>query len=219
MGQTASRAPWSESVEGRLKGARKARLHLAELEGLESRTLLATIPAATATAGPQNLSNLVGDVGGINASQSSSTVAIDPTDPSKLVAVWIDNDPTMSAITDWRVPGRPGGRLLDQWWPELAADAGRADQHDRIPVRRSIPALLDPTTSGPTLPYIDVTNPSLGFDDSGNFYILSEYHNAGSSGAIVLQKYDFTGSTPLVAGFHHQRDRPAIPTERRLRLR
>ena len=101
MGQTASGAPWSESVEGTAQGGtRRARLRLTELEGLESRTLLATIPAATAAGGPQNLSSLVGNVGGTGASQNSSTVAIDPTDPTKLVTVWIDNDPTMAAATD-----------------------------------------------------------------------------------------------------------------------
>ena len=42
----------------------------------------------------------MGNAGGVNASESSSVVAVDPLDPSKLVAVWIDNDPTMFADTD-----------------------------------------------------------------------------------------------------------------------
>ena len=203
--------------KARLKRGAKARLHLTELESLESRTLLATIPAATAAAGPQNLSNLVGNVGGVNASQNSSTVAVDPTDPTKLVSVWIDNDPTMAADTDNEYPDRPRGGLLGQWRPELAAVAGRAGAS----TTSATPSLLDPTTSGPTLPYIDVTNPSLGFDQSGNFYILSEYHDAASG----------TGGLPAVAGaakvqlqrlaadgryFHQQR---ADPESLRWRLR
>jgi hypothetical protein len=59
------------------------------MEGLENRTLLATIPAAAATAGPQNISALMGNLGGLTgataASESSAQVAVDPTDPSKLV--------------------------------------------------------------------------------------------------------------------------------------
>src|ERR1700735_4969546 len=102
---------WDKQLQGhhgrnrsmtRLKGARKARPRLAELESLESRTLLATIPAPapSTAAGLQNLSNLVGNLGGSGASQSSAAVAIDPTDPTKMVTVWIDNDPAMAAATD-----------------------------------------------------------------------------------------------------------------------
>ena len=49
--------------------------------------------------GAHNISSMMGNVGGVNASMSSSVVAVDPLDPSKLVAVWIDNDPTMFADT------------------------------------------------------------------------------------------------------------------------
>src|SRR6476646_9857064 len=51
-------------LETRLARARKPQLYKIDLEGLESRTLLATIPAATATGAPINLSNLpIGDAG------------------------------------------------------------------------------------------------------------------------------------------------------------
>ena len=68
------------------------------------------------------------------------------------------------------------------------------------------PELLDPSTSGPTVPYKYVTGPTMGFDDSGNFYILTEYSNAAtaatsSSGAVVLQKYSFTGDVPSAQPF------------------
>ena len=88
-------------LNARLRRARKSQNYRIDLEGLESRTLLATIPAATpTTAAPTDISSLMGNVGGVNASESSSVVAVDPLDPSKLVAVWIDNDPTMFADTD-----------------------------------------------------------------------------------------------------------------------
>ena len=53
----------------------------------------------------------------------------------------------------------------------------------------------------PIVPYTYVSSPSLGFDDSGNFYILSEYTRGGSSGALALQKYNFTGSIPTAVNF------------------
>ena len=88
-------------LNARLRRARKSQHYRMDLEGLESRTLLATIPAATpTTAAPTQISSMMGNAGGVNASQSSSQVAVDPLDPSKLVAVWIDNDPTMFADTD-----------------------------------------------------------------------------------------------------------------------
>ena len=88
-------------LNARLRRARKSQNYRIDLEGLESRTLLATIPAATpTTAAPTNISSLMGNAGGVNASKNSSDVAVDPLDPSKLVAVWIDNDPTMFADTD-----------------------------------------------------------------------------------------------------------------------
>jgi hypothetical protein len=147
---------WDKQLQGhhgrnrskaRHKGARRPRLHLAELENLESRTLLATIPAATATGGPQDLSGLVPDLGGVNASQSSSVVAVDPTDPSKLVTVWVDNDPTLLAATDNIIGGVleaaysiNGGQ---NWLPMLGEPIG-----DNIPVDPELPDGALPVRDG-----------------------------------------------------------------------
>ncbi len=51
-------------LDARLKRARKSRSYRIDLEGLESRTLLATIPAASVVAGtsPISLSSLRGTV-------------------------------------------------------------------------------------------------------------------------------------------------------------
>ena len=60
-------------LDARLRRARKSQNYRIDLEGLESRTLLATIPAATpTTAAPTEISSLMGNVGGVNASESSS---------------------------------------------------------------------------------------------------------------------------------------------------
>ena len=197
VGQAASRAERPDPAEVWLKENRKARMRWVDLEGLESRTLLATIPAAAATGVQQNLSSLLPTFGGVNASMSSSQVAVDPLDPSKLVTVWIDNDPAMLPATDNIIGGVLEAAYSinsgQSWLPLFGEPIA-----DNIPID---PELLDPTTSGPTVPYKYVTDPSLGFDQAGNFYILTEYHNsttaaASSSGAVVLQKYDFTGSAP-----------------------
>ena len=45
-----------------------------------------------------------------------------------------------------------------------------------------------------------MSSPSLGFDDNGNFYILSEYTGT-SSGALVLERFKFTGSIPTTVPF------------------
>ena len=51
----------------RLKEVRKARARRVDLEGLENRTLLATIPAAAATSAAQNFGPMMGNSGGNNA--------------------------------------------------------------------------------------------------------------------------------------------------------
>ena len=59
---------------------------------------------------------------------------------------------------------------------------------------KTYPTRLPPTQRSPTRKQ---TNPSVGFDRNGNFYVLESQHNTGNtSGAIVLEKYDFTTGTP-----------------------
>ena len=185
-------------LNARLRRARKSQYYRFDLEGLESRTLLATIPAATpTTSSPNQISSLMGNVGGVNASESSSEVAVDPLDPSKLVAVWIDNDPTMFADTD--------GTFESVLEAAYSTDAGvqwnalLAEPINGLGIPNA-PILYNPATNDPIVPYTNVSSPSLGFDDSGNFYILSEY-TGGSSGALSLQKYKFTSSIPTTVDF------------------
>jgi len=168
------------------------------LEGLESRTLLATIPAAAATALPANLSSLMGNAGGLVTSENSATVEVDPTNPSKIVALWIDNDPSLG------ITGPPYAvqSILEgvytinggQTWTPLFGEPGTG-----LPVN---PIILDPNTLNPTIPYTLVTNPSTAFDRNENFYVVDSYHNlGGTSGAIVLQKFNFSGNAPVADTF------------------
>ena len=170
---------------------------------------MATIPAATATGNLQNLSAMMGNIGGTSASMNSVQVAVNPHDSSKLVAVWVDNDPVMTAATDNEFfTVLEGAYSLDggqSWLPLFSAPVNTANLRIDTP-------LLDPTTTV-GLPYAYVSTPSLGFDDQDNFYILDEYQDAptaagSASGALVLQKYDFSTTTPTVGPVHQQRAGP-----------
>jgi len=198
-------------LDARLTNGRKSRYRWIDLEGLESRTLLATIPAATPTAAPQNISSLFGNIGGLTTSENSSVVAVDPLNPQKMVSAWVDNDPALLGITDNIIAvivEAAYSTNAGQVWHPFQGEPGNDLS---IPVSTEV---LDPTTSGPTVPYKYDTEPSLGFDASGNFYLLSTYSNgpdfsSSSSGALVLQKYDFTGNAPVQLGFPTDQTAPA----------
>src|SRR5437870_867396 len=65
----------------------RACLPVLTLEGLESRTLLSTLPAPTIT----SHTDVSGGGGGIN--QSSPSIAYDPSNPQKLVTLFTTNNP------------------------------------------------------------------------------------------------------------------------------
>ena len=90
----------------RLPGTRKPRVQRVDLEGLETRALMATIPAASPTAAPLNISNMFGNAGGANASMTSSVVAVDPLDPDE-AGVGLDRQRSVGAAPHGqRHPGR-----------------------------------------------------------------------------------------------------------------
>ena len=99
-------------VGARLRKTRKSRDFRFDLEGLELRTLLSTLPAATlTTSSPINLSQDV--LTGPNAKEDSPLVEIDPLDPQKMVAVWVNND-TID-IPFPRASGARRCRVYAQW--------------------------------------------------------------------------------------------------------
>jgi subtilisin-like proprotein convertase family protein len=165
-------------------GIRRARTRRVELEALESRTLLSVLPPATVTGTPQNLTGLVDASKQGNA--DSPTVVVDPADPNKMVAVWVVNNPSLPA---------PGPFVNVEG--AYSIDAGK----DWLGFTAEV-VLLDPATTNPTIPYADITNPTAAFDNAGHFYVLTLEHNAGfSSGAVALEKYDFTGDAPVRQSF------------------
>ncbi|HXG10475.1 MAG TPA: Ig-like domain repeat protein [Gemmataceae bacterium] len=148
-----------------------------ELEFLEDRTLLAVLPAATVT----NQQPLPSPVSPLIDAQ----VAINPTNPQKLVAVASYNPATPDPITN--IPG------LRIWY---SINGGTTWSPNPLIVNN----LLDPTDfSSPQIPFARNEHPSLAFDTLHNFYIVSAQHNvANTSGAIVLVKYNFSGNAPTL---------------------
>ena len=100
-----------------LKQTRKTRLRRAFLESdfLEPRRLLATIPAATATGAPVNLSGLSSVT--TNGNANSPAVVIDPYDSQKLFAVWGVDLSQFEPCSPY--DGRRRGGVLHQWRDEL----------------------------------------------------------------------------------------------------
>jgi subtilisin-like proprotein convertase family protein len=166
----------------RLKKLRRSQYRRIELEGLESRTLLATTPAPTVVGSPTGLTNFFDVTQSGNA--NSPTVAIDPFDPQKLVAVWgvdlstLSPPPHTTAIlegaysndggTDWFFLGNVSNPILD---------ANTVD-------------------ANPPTAYTQVTEPSVAFDGKGNVYVLALQTTGTADGALTLTKFSFSTNTP-----------------------
>ena len=180
------------------KRHRKSRDYRIDLEGLESRTLLATTPAVTATGDPVALSpfgsqvpfagqqfNLPYQFGTSSGNANSPAVAIDPYDSSKLFAVWgldlstLTPPPTIVTAIVEAAYSSDGGTT----W------TGLGQISDNI----TDAATIDAT---PPTPYAQVTQPSVDFDASGNVYVLTLQSTGAADGALVLSKFNFSGNTP-----------------------
>jgi subtilisin-like proprotein convertase family protein len=182
-----------------LRRNRKSRDYRIDLEGLEARTLLATTPAVTATGVPVALSPFgtqqpfdgqdtnfpYGNVT-TSGNANSPTVAIDPYDPSKLFAVWgldlstLTPPPTIVTAVVEAAYSSNGGTT----WTGLG----------EINLPLTDAATID---SNPPTPYAQVTEPNVAFDASGNAYVLTLQSTGPADGALVLSKWNFTGSAPV----------------------
>ncbi|RUL84947.1 Ig-like domain-containing protein [Tautonia sociabilis] len=153
---------------------RKAKLRRATLEGLEPRTLLATIPAP-AVLGRANASNNSPGAND-NSSESSPTIVVNPTNPNHLVASWTrfdtDPDPDLTEIQ-----------------ARMSTDGGLTWMTLSVPARR-----IDPSTGTNPAPYPTIDNASVAFGPDGSFYMLSLQHNGVTSGDLILRRYNADGS-------------------------
>ena len=151
-----------------------------------------------------------GNLGGVNASQSSSVVAVDPHDPTKLVAVWVDNDPTIAGGHGQRSSAASWRRRIRSTAARTGSRCWASRPTDDIPVD---PELLDPTTSGPTVPYTvrDESQPGvrrqrqlLHPDRVSQFpHGRRLVQRRGGAAEVRLQRVHAVGG-----GFHHQRADP-----------
>jgi len=171
--------------DARLKKRRKTRLRRAFLESefLESRTLLATIPAATATGAPVNLTGLSSVT--TNGNANSPAVVIDPYDSQKLFAVWGVDLSSLSPVphTTAVVEGAFSDNGGTSW-------TGLGQQ-----VASPQPDVATINATPPTA-YAEVTDPSVAFDGQGNVYVLTLQTTGAADGELYLTKFNFSGSAP-----------------------
>jgi subtilisin-like proprotein convertase family protein len=137
-------------------------------EPLEKRSYLSTIPAATVT-DRFNIS------GGGSSNESTPSIAVDLNDPTKLIAAWTSNT---------------GDELVVQ--AAYSVDSGRHWTSMDLPGN-----LANPATSSPVQAFENSSRVSVGIDRNDVAYIVYAQHDDNyQNGAIVLQRFDFTGNEP-----------------------
>jgi subtilisin-like proprotein convertase family protein len=156
------------------------------LEELETRTLLSVIPPVTATA-PGVVSNP--SFVGVNP-----VIAYDPTHPNKIFEANLiggvdPNDPPTTIVTNLTLQ------------VNYSDNGGAAFSSTTGPALRTDP--LGTTIS--TFKVFDVTGgPSIAFDTLDNVYLVYTEHNqANTSGEVLLDKYNFSGTVPTVVFTGH----------------
>ncbi len=164
------------------------------LEDLEDRTLMSVLPSPVVSGqGPLSVS------GGANTGNTPSIV-VDPADPQKLVAVWVDQRGLPVVGTAGVLTGA-FSTDAGTTWTALTFTKGSAIG---VP---AVDFMTNPAdTVVPLRPYLWATSPSVSFDRNHQFYIANSFNdnntsNTGGSanspsGTIAFNKFDFTSSTP-----------------------
>ena len=190
---------------------RSSQLRRLALEGLETRTLLATtqvnllpqsvLPAATvesnsqydiSTQSPINPNSP--NTSGGTENDSSPSIVVDQNNPLKMAATWTLIDPRRA----------PGPTIVVA--AAVSNDGGRTWTQDYLDSQFGFTQTLlgngliaNPTTTNPVVSFAQADNASVGFDRNDNLYILRSEHSADNSvGALVLDKYNFSGSVPVL---------------------
>jgi subtilisin-like proprotein convertase family protein len=151
--------------------AKRSRLRRLTLESLEERALMATAPMSLVSNNAPISSN-----NNNNVNDSNPYVAIDPLDPQKLVTVYTDRNANNGTFIFAQAQYSQDGGLT---WNRL-----------------NLPNVLPDLSSTTGASYSETDGEGVGFDRNGNVYVGILEHNGGSSGAVVLAKYDFSGSSP-----------------------
>ncbi len=181
----------------------KARSHLRRLalEGLERRELMSTIPSATQVPGAAgnlvDINRLVNSPFTNLANDSSPSVAVDPADPSKLISAWVTYDPAHPIGAGQVTTVVQSAYSIDggKTWTALGFDGEVID-------------FSQDQKSGPKY-FTQTTDPSVGFDRSGNAYILDSTRNAaGTVGFLGLDRIDMSKTTASVGPVQTQAMKP-----------
>ena len=185
-----------------LRGARRQRVGRIELEGLEARTLLSTLPAATNDAALQQLTNFVDVTKQGNA--NSPTVVVNPNNSQDVVAIWgVNLSPVVPPVPDTTAIIE-GAYSTNGGLPYVNPVTG-AQQSSWVSFNPIRP-IIDAATIGASPPtdYTQVTDPSVAFDGQGNFYVLALQTSGATDGALTLSKYNFGASSAPQQTFKDQ---------------
>jgi len=166
----------------------KTRLRRLALESLEVRSLMAVLLPATVN-GQINLSNPSRDPLQVPSNETSPSVAVDPADPNKLIAVWTRDDASLQ-LSNNQMPiflqGAYSSNAGASWQP-LAGLTG---------LGTFATDFAQAQNNGPRY-FSQATDSTVAFDRTGHAYVAFSVHSAGNgSGEIELAKIDFTGSVP-----------------------
>ena len=203
----------SRGVVGRprAESGSRSRLRRAAIEWLERRELLSTststLPSPTVVSAPNlnALKQAISFSAGnplINsptevASANSPSVSVDPVNPLKMVATWVDHDTTGFN------PGNFNQRITNYLAAAFSTDGGLT--WNGIGAAAGVDTQIDFSQTFPTNGTVNVftqtTDASIGFDRGENFYILSTTHNdANTAGVLDLQRFAFPGNAPSFSG-------------------
>ena len=117
----------------------------------------------------------------VSSDSSAPSVAVDPSDPTKLVSVWSVHNKNRDAFDVNGAYSTDGGRS----WSSLGLDTNL----DTDP---------DSSATNPQ-PFNSAKDASVAIDRQHQVYVVfREVSSAGTSGEIVLQKLDFSSSTPTL---------------------
>ena len=157
------------------RAARLVKRSRLSVEALEDRSLLSVLPVTDVTGHFNNIAPSDGN-------HSAPAVAVDPSNPKHLVAIYTRNDPA-------NLPPKT---------PVIVEAASSVDGGLNWLSLFLPGTLTDPATSGTGIaPFLQETDGSVAFDANHNFYLVYAEHGAGTantaSGAIVEQKFDFSG--------------------------
>jgi subtilisin-like proprotein convertase family protein len=191
---------WQNVLTGkrraRGKGPRRGRRRAPGLEALEDRTLLSTLPPVHVNNQIDVSKNLYASLfGGSNplaANASSPTLAVDPTDANKMVALW---------VYDAGITSLDNAAQNDYVLGASSSDGGKtwSGMSGAFFETNTDPVTSNENATPPVLhSFTQATDPSVAFDRHHNFYVAFVEHDAAyNEGAVVVNKFTFAGAAPL----------------------